>query len=63
MKEAAQKFMNKHSLKECFECNGKIFKHKSNAEICKKNSGKEITEHTINAGVKAKANKTEEETK
>jgi hypothetical protein len=49
-KTEAQKFMNQHSLKECYECDGQLYKHRSNAEGRRSMSGKEIIIHTANAG-------------
>lgn len=47
----AQKFMNQHGLKECWECDDVFFKHEDNAKARAKSSGKAVTPHTINAGV------------
>lgn len=54
MKVEAQKFINQHNLKECFECDGLLYKHRENAEARKiMSGGKEVTTHTANAGAKA----------
>jgi hypothetical protein len=48
----AQKFMNAHRVKECWECDGILFKHKENADALAKKTGKEILTYTLNAGVR-----------
>lgn len=48
----AQKFMNEHKLKQCWECDGAFFKHEENAKARSKASGKEITPHNLNAGTR-----------
>lgn len=56
MKVAAQKFMNEHGIKTCYECDGKIFKHDHNAAARSLMSGKEVITHTANAGASASTN-------
>lgn len=50
MKEQAQAFMNTHNLKQCYECDGLLYKHEHNAIGRKQMSGKEVITHTANAG-------------
>lgn len=52
MKVKAQEFMVQQMLKECFECDGWLFKHRANANARSKSSGKEVIVHTINAAAK-----------
>ena len=56
MKVAAQKFMNEHGIKVCYECDGKIFKHDHNAAARAQMSGKEVITHTANAGASTSTN-------
>lgn len=52
MKLEAQKFMNEHGLKKCYECDGRMYKHKENANGRKMMSDKPVIEHEANAGPK-----------
>ena len=53
-KQKAQAFMNENKLKECFECDDVFFKHKENATARAVSSGKEVINHSVNAGGKTK---------
>ncbi len=48
MQTEAQKFMNQHGIVICYEADGRLFKHKENAEIAA--AGGSLIEHTLNAG-------------
>lgn len=50
MKVKAQKFMNEHGIKTCYECDGQLYKHSHNAAGRSQMSGKEVITHTANAG-------------
>lgn len=54
MKEQAQLFMNQHGIKECYECDGLLFKQKDNADARAAASGKEVVTHTASAGARKK---------
>lgn len=58
METAAQKFMNKEGISECYECDGLLFKHFDNAEARRKATGENVIIHNLSAGP---AQKTEEE--
>lgn len=59
MKEQAQAFINQHNIKECYECDGLLFKNKENADARAIQSGNDVVPHTVNASVRKK--KKEEE--
>lgn len=44
--------MSLHSIKECWECDGVLFKKEKNAKLRSTASGKEVIPHSINAGVR-----------